>query len=120
MNVTVLGAGAWGTALAVHAAAAHPTRLWARDAEQAARLRSARRNARYLPEVVLPPVSRGCGARQLTGPATPEPLLAAAPICAFACACCASNIAWKFTSDSITGGKPARVQTSETMARRYG
>ena len=36
MNVTVLGAGAWGTALAVHAAAAHPTRLWARDAEQAA------------------------------------------------------------------------------------
>jgi len=55
MNVTVLGAGAWGTALAVHAAAAHPTRLWARDAEQAARLRSARRNARYLPEIVLPP-----------------------------------------------------------------
>ena len=35
-------------------------------------------------------------------------------------ACCASNIAWKFTSDSSTGGKPARVQTSETMARRYG
>jgi glycerol-3-phosphate dehydrogenase (NAD(P)+) len=55
MNVTVLGAGAWGTALAVHAAAAHPTRLWARDAEQAAKLRSARRNARYLPEIVLPP-----------------------------------------------------------------
>ena len=54
MNVTVLGAGAWGTALAVHAAAGHPTRLWARDAEQAARLRSARRNARYLPEIVLP------------------------------------------------------------------
>ena len=49
MNVTVLGAGAWGTALAVHAAAAHVTRLWARDAEQVARLRSSRRNARYLP-----------------------------------------------------------------------
>jgi len=55
MNVTVLGAGAWGTAIGVHAAAAHATRLWARDAEQAARLRSARRNARYLPDVVLPP-----------------------------------------------------------------
>jgi glycerol-3-phosphate dehydrogenase (NAD(P)+) len=54
MNVTVLGAGAWGTALAVHAASAHPTRLWARDAEQAARLRSSRRNTRYLPQVVLP------------------------------------------------------------------
>jgi glycerol-3-phosphate dehydrogenase (NAD(P)+) len=55
MNLTVLGAGAWGTALAVHAAALHPTRLWARDAEQAARLRSLRRNQRYLPEVALPP-----------------------------------------------------------------
>jgi glycerol-3-phosphate dehydrogenase (NAD(P)+) len=55
MNLTVLGAGAWGTALAVHAAALHPTRLWARDAEQAARMRSLRRNQRYLPEVVLPP-----------------------------------------------------------------
>jgi glycerol-3-phosphate dehydrogenase (NAD(P)+) len=55
MDVTVLGAGAWGTALAVHAAAAHPTRLWGRDAEQVKRLRSSRRNARYLPEIVLPP-----------------------------------------------------------------
>jgi len=55
MNVTVLGAGAWGTALAVHAAGAHPTRLWARDAEQARQLRASRRNRRYLPEIVLPP-----------------------------------------------------------------
>jgi len=55
VNVTVLGAGAWGTALAVHACAAHSTRLWARDAEQVARMRSLRRNARYLPEIVLPP-----------------------------------------------------------------
>ncbi|MEO8312343.1 MAG: NAD(P)H-dependent glycerol-3-phosphate dehydrogenase [Caldimonas sp.] len=54
MNVTVLGAGAWGTALAIHAAAANPTLLWARDSEQAARLRSGRRNARYLPEALLP------------------------------------------------------------------
>ncbi len=55
MNLTVLGAGAWGTALAVSASARHPVRLWARDAEQAARMRSLRRNARYLPEVALPP-----------------------------------------------------------------
>jgi glycerol-3-phosphate dehydrogenase (NAD(P)+) len=55
MNLTVLGAGAWGTALAVHAATSHPTRLWARDTAQAARMRSLRRNARYLPEVALPP-----------------------------------------------------------------
>ena len=55
MNVTVLGAGAWGTALAVHASASHVVRLWARDAAQAAQMRSLRRNARYLPEVALPP-----------------------------------------------------------------
>jgi len=55
VNLTILGAGAWGTALSVHACSAHPTRLWARDAEQVARMRSLRRNARYLPEVLLPP-----------------------------------------------------------------
>ena len=55
MNLAVLGAGAWGTALAVSACARQPTRLWARDAEQAARMRSLRRNPRYLPEVALPP-----------------------------------------------------------------
>jgi len=61
MNLTVLGAGAWGTALAAHASASHATRLWARDAAQAAQMRSLRRNARYLPEIVLPP------ALQVTG-----------------------------------------------------
>ena len=55
MNLTVLGAGAWGTALAVHASATHSTRLWARDTEQAAQMRSLRRNARYLPGIALPP-----------------------------------------------------------------
>ncbi|HZV91950.1 MAG TPA: NAD(P)H-dependent glycerol-3-phosphate dehydrogenase, partial [Caldimonas sp.] len=55
MNLTVLGAGAWGTALAVHAAAMRPTRLWVRDAAQAARMRSLRRNARYLADIALPP-----------------------------------------------------------------
>ena len=55
MNLTVLGAGAWGTALAISTSARHPTRLWARDAEQAARMRSLRRNSRYLPDVPLPP-----------------------------------------------------------------
>lgn len=55
MHVTVIGAGAWGTALAMAAAAAHTVRLWARDADQAAALRRERVNARYLPGVVLPP-----------------------------------------------------------------
>jgi len=55
MNLSIFGAGAWGTALAIRASARHPTRLWARDEQQVIRLRSMRRNARYLPDVPLPP-----------------------------------------------------------------
>jgi glycerol-3-phosphate dehydrogenase (NAD(P)+) len=54
MRIVVFGAGAWGTALAVAAAARHEVLLWARDATQCAEMRRTRRNARYLPEVALP------------------------------------------------------------------
>ncbi len=55
MNVSFLGAGAWGTALAVQAAARHAVMLWAREPSQARALSAARENARYLPGVTLPP-----------------------------------------------------------------
>lgn len=54
MNVTVLGAGAWGTALAANVAPRHDTLLWARDAAQAADIAARRENTRYLPGVPLP------------------------------------------------------------------
>jgi glycerol-3-phosphate dehydrogenase (NAD(P)+) len=54
MNILVLGAGAWGTALAINAAHRHRVTLWARDPAQAAVLQSARENRRYLPDVALP------------------------------------------------------------------
>ncbi len=56
MNIVVLGAGAWGTALAVSAAgnSHHRVTLWARDAELAKAAAAKRCNARYLPAVVLP------------------------------------------------------------------
>ena len=54
MNLTVLGAGAWGTALAASTAARHPTLLWARDAAQVDTMRAQRRNERYLADVALP------------------------------------------------------------------
>ena len=56
-RVGVLGAGSWGTALAVHLAGAgrHEVTLWARHEELAARLRAERGNAVYLPGVELPP-----------------------------------------------------------------
>lgn len=53
--ITVLGAGAWGTALAISAARqGAPVHLWARDAVQAAEMQQARRNARYLPDAPFP------------------------------------------------------------------
>jgi len=53
--VTVIGAGAWGTALAARLAAeGRRTRLWARDARRAAELAVTRENARLLPGVTLP------------------------------------------------------------------
>ncbi|HEY0857087.1 MAG TPA: NAD(P)H-dependent glycerol-3-phosphate dehydrogenase [Albitalea sp.] len=54
MNLTVLGAGAWGTALAINASTRHAVRLWARDDDQVQRMRTQRCNERYLPDVALP------------------------------------------------------------------
>jgi glycerol-3-phosphate dehydrogenase (NAD(P)+) len=54
MRILLLGAGAWGTALAASAASRHSVALWARDPAQAAALRSARENTRYLPGIALP------------------------------------------------------------------
>ena len=54
MSLTILGAGAWGTALAVSACARIPTLLWARDAPQAELMGAQRRNARYLDGIELP------------------------------------------------------------------
>src|SRR4029077_2562390 len=54
--VAVLGAGSWGTALAVQfARGGRPVRLWGRDAAQVAHMAASRCNARYLPDTPLPP-----------------------------------------------------------------
>lgn len=66
MKIAILGAGAWGTALAISAARAtaspssslalrHQVSLWARDAAQLADMQAQRVNARYLPGMALPP-----------------------------------------------------------------
>lgn len=54
MRIAVLGAGAWGTALAASVADRHPTVLAARDPARAAALRREGANTRYLPGVALP------------------------------------------------------------------
>lgn len=54
MKILVIGAGAWGTALAVSSAARHQVTLWARDAALVKNLQASRTNARYLPGMALP------------------------------------------------------------------
>ncbi len=53
--MTVIGAGSWGTALAIQLAReGHATHLWGRDAGQLDEMRRSRRNVRYLPEAAFP------------------------------------------------------------------
>jgi glycerol-3-phosphate dehydrogenase (NAD(P)+) len=55
-QVGVIGAGAWGTTLAVQLAdAQRPVTLWTHAIESAERLAHGRENARYLPGVTFPP-----------------------------------------------------------------
>ena len=58
MKIIVLGAGAWGSAVAMSAAqhpAGHTVTLWARDAAQAREMRHGSQNTRYLPGIAFPP-----------------------------------------------------------------
>jgi glycerol-3-phosphate dehydrogenase (NAD(P)+) len=53
--IAVLGAGSWGTALAVHLGrVGHPVRIWARDAALVREAGRTRTNAQYLPGFDLP------------------------------------------------------------------
>ena len=54
MKIAVLGAGAWGTALAVSFSAKHEVRLWGRNREQLLAAASTRTNASALPGITLP------------------------------------------------------------------
>lgn len=55
LNIAVLGAGSWGTALAAQLARnGHVTTLWGRDAGQVEAMASSHCNARYLPGIELP------------------------------------------------------------------
>ena len=54
MKLAVLGAGAWGTALAVALGARHEVTLWVRDPVQSEQMRASRMNQRYLPGISLP------------------------------------------------------------------
>jgi len=77
-RVAVLGAGAWGSALAAVLSARLEVALWARDRAQAETIAASRRNERYLPGVEIPravevtaDLARATSSAQLLLAATP-------------------------------------------------
>ncbi len=55
LKIAVLGAGAWGTALAIAFARQHQVRLWGREPQVMADMIAHRENTRFLPGYPLPP-----------------------------------------------------------------
>jgi glycerol-3-phosphate dehydrogenase (NAD(P)+) len=55
MRISIVGAGSWGTALALVASKRHEVTLYARSAAQVGAMKNSRENTRYLPGFVLPP-----------------------------------------------------------------
>ena len=82
MKICVLGAGAWGTALAVNAAGRHAVSLWARDAAQVQAMSVARENVRYLPGIPLPSSLLLCSGSALDAVADADLAIIATPMAA--------------------------------------
>jgi glycerol-3-phosphate dehydrogenase (NAD(P)+) len=105
MKIIVLGAGAWGTALAASASmqpGGHAVTLWARDPAQLSLLQAQHENQRYLPGVRLPPALAFSAApltelKALTGSA--DLVVVATPMAALrpmltVLASCPAPVAW--------------------------
>jgi glycerol-3-phosphate dehydrogenase (NAD(P)+) len=56
LRISVLGAGAWGTALAIHLSKLHPTKLWARNSGHVSGMKKAQSNPLYLGDFKFPPL----------------------------------------------------------------
>jgi len=132
LRITFIGAGAWGTALAIAACrlpGERSVRLHVRDAQQAEQMRSARVNARYLPDAHLPDVLQILSGplSELTAGATADELfIVATPMAGLrqaltALAAVPSSVAWLCKGfESDTGLMPHEVQAQVAPALRAG
>jgi glycerol-3-phosphate dehydrogenase (NAD(P)+) len=126
-SVAILGAGAWGTAIAVHLArgrAASELRLWARDAAQARALASLRENVRYLTGVSLPPAI-GVGSQLEQALAGVALIVVATPIAALldivtaACGLSGAPLVWLCKGFVKTGSAPGVALPHSLVAPRW-
>ena len=102
MKIVVLGAGAWGTALAMGAArqtGGHAVTLWARDGLQVADMQARRQNARYLPDIDFPAALSVSGADPMALARAADLVIVATPMAALrsmllALRGCTAPVAW--------------------------
>lgn len=129
MKIAVLGAGAWGTALAIsaslHPQAAHSVTLWARDAEQGAAMQAQRCNQRYLPGIPFPETLTVCSVppEALAAlVAAHELVILGTPMSGLRSmlqhiAGCASPVAWLCKGFESPGSKPFGLLAHEVYAQ---
>ena len=131
-RITFVGAGAWGTALAIAAcrlSGPRHVRLHVRDPQQAQAMAQSRVNARYLPGVALPEALQILSGplADLTADATPADLfILATPMAGLrqtlgALAVVPSSVAWLCKGfEAGTGLMPHEVQAEVAPALRAG
>ncbi len=131
-RITFIGAGAWGTALAMAACrlpGPRQVRLHVRDAQQAQAIQRGRVNARYLPGLQLPEALQVLGGPlgELCSDARPEDLfIVATPMAGLrqtlaALAHVPSSVAWLCKGfEADTGLMPHEVQAQVAAGLRAG
>ena len=130
-RITFVGAGAWGTALAIAASRlpGQQVRLHVRDAEQAQAMASTRVNARYLPGLNLPDALQVLGgplSGLLTDAAPQDLFIVATPMAGLrqtltALADVPASVAWLCKGfEANTGLMPHEVQAEVAPAMRAG
>ncbi|WP_374683580.1 NAD(P)H-dependent glycerol-3-phosphate dehydrogenase [Accumulibacter sp.] len=125
MKLTVLGAGAWGSALAAAFCDRHTVTLWAREPEVLRALRDTRENPRYLPGRRLPEALR-IGDDFATAVADADLLLIATPLAGLRPtlgrlrdAAVASPLVWACKGlEAETGKLPHQIVAEELGAQR--
>jgi glycerol-3-phosphate dehydrogenase (NAD(P)+) len=122
--VAILGAGSWGTALAVHLGRlGHDVRLWGRDRALVDEIRSRRANPAYLPDVRLPDTVSVTAAIEAALDAT-DLIVSAAPShgCRAVMRAAAAYVTPRATIVSATKGLESEtlLRMSEVIAEELG
>lgn len=114
MKIVVLGAGAWGTAVALSAAqhpAGHQVTLWARSGPQAASMQAQQENRHYLPGIALPPSLQLISGDALAACTQADLIIVATPMAALRSMLtqlqgCAAPVAWLCKGFEAAHGTP--------------